>query len=135
MSVEHPQVLTELCTISGPFSRVLGKLKDELIRSIYSNYYAMEQTGLQFRQLPYFKAAERLEADNKHLTQEKEAFRKVLQRRQVCTQAARLAAITAHTATLQHYDICVKATCEFLITAATSSNISANCCVLPGAAV
>ena len=79
------QVLTELCTISGPFSRVLGKLKDELICSIYSNYYAMEQTGLQFKQLPYYKAAERLEADNKHLTQEKDAFRKVLQRRQVCS--------------------------------------------------
>lgn len=79
------QVLTELCTISGPFSRVLSKLKDELICSIYSNYYAMEQTGLQFKQLPYYKAAERLEADNKHLTQEKDAFRKVLQRRQVCS--------------------------------------------------
>lgn len=77
------QVLSELCAISGPFARVLGKLKDELIRSIYSNYYAMEQTGLQFKQLPYYKAAERLEADNKHLAQEKDAFRKVLQRRQV----------------------------------------------------
>ena len=43
----------------------------------------MEQQGLQFSQLPYYKAAERLEADNKHMLQEKEAFKKVLLRRQV----------------------------------------------------
>lgn len=43
----------------------------------------MEQQGLQFSQLPYYKAAERLEADNKHLLRDKEAFKKVLLRRQV----------------------------------------------------
>lgn len=77
------QVLTDLCKVSGAFSKVLGTLRDELVRSVYSDYYAMEQQGLQFSQLPYYKAAERLEADNKHLRQEKEAFKKVLLRRQV----------------------------------------------------
>ena len=77
------QVLTDLCNVSGPFSKVLGTLRDELVRSVYSNYYAMEQQGLQFSQLPYYKAAERLEADNKHLLQEKDAFKKVLLQRQV----------------------------------------------------
>lgn len=77
------QVLTDLCSVSGPFSKVLGTVRNELVCSIYSDYYAMEQQGLQFSQLPYYKAAERLEADNKHLLQEKEAFKKVLLRRQV----------------------------------------------------
>ena len=77
------QVLTDLCNVSGPFSKVLRTVRTELVRSVYSDYYAMEQQGLQFSQLPYYKAAERLEADNKHLLQEKEAFKKVLLRRQV----------------------------------------------------
>lgn len=77
------QVLTDLCNVSGPWSKVLKTLRDELVRSVYSDYYAMEQQGLQFSQLPYYKAAERLEADNKHLLQEKDAFKKVLLRRQV----------------------------------------------------
>ena len=77
------QVLTDLCSVSGPFSKVLGTVRNELVCSIYSDYYAMEQQGLQFSQLPYYKAAERLEADNKHLVQEKQAFKKVLVRRQV----------------------------------------------------
>ncbi|DBB06613.1 hypothetical protein WJX77_004467 [Trebouxia sp. C0004] len=76
------KVLTDLCNVSGPFSKVLRTVKTELVRSVYSDYYAMEQQGLQFSQLPYYKAAERLEADNKHLLQEKEAFKKVLLRRQ-----------------------------------------------------
>lgn len=77
------QVLTDLCNVSGPWSRVLRTLRDELVRSVYSDYYAMEQQGLLFSQLPYYKAAERLEADNKHLLQEKEAFKKLLLQRQV----------------------------------------------------
>lgn len=77
------QVLTDLCNVSGPWSRVLRTLRDELVRSVYSDYYAMEQQGLQFSQLPYYKAAERLEADNKHLLQEREAFKKLLLQRQV----------------------------------------------------
>ena len=81
-----PQVLSDLCDVSGPFSNVLAAIKDELVRAIYSDYYSIEQQGLQFSQLPYFKAAERLEADNKHLQQEKEVFRKVLLSRQVCPQ-------------------------------------------------
>lgn len=62
---------------------MLRTLRDELVRSVYSDYYAMEQQGLQFSQLPYYKAAERLEADNKYLLRDKEAFKKVLLRRQV----------------------------------------------------
>ena len=80
-------MLTDLCNVSGPFSKVLSTLRDELVRSIYSDYYSMEQQGLQFSQLPYFKAAERLEADNQHLQQEKDAFKKVLLRRQVLTSS------------------------------------------------
>ncbi|KAL0056402.1 hypothetical protein WJX82_010947 [Trebouxia sp. C0006] len=76
------KVLTDLCNVSGPFSKVLRTVRTELVRSVYSDYYAMEQQGLQFSQLPYYKAAERLEADNKHLLQEKESFKKVLLRRQ-----------------------------------------------------
>lgn len=87
LSKSLPQVLTDLCNVSGPWSKVLRKLRDELVRSVYSDYYAMEQQGLQFSQLPYYKAAERLEADNKHLLQEKEAFKKVLLRRQVMHHA------------------------------------------------
>ena len=82
------QVLTDLCNVSGPWSKVLRTLRDELVRSVYSDYYAMEQQGLQFSQLPYFKAAERLEADNQHLLHEKDAFKKVLLRRQVLFWAA-----------------------------------------------
>jgi len=82
-SVRMMQVLTDLCNVCGPFSKVLRTVRTELVRSVYSDYYAMEQQGLQFSQLPYYKAAERLEADNKHLLQEKEAFKKVLLRRQV----------------------------------------------------
>ena len=62
---------------------MLRTLRDELVRSVYSDYYAMEQQGLQFSQLPYYKAAERLEADNKHLLQEKQAFKQLLLQRQV----------------------------------------------------
>ena len=83
------QVLTDLCNVTGPFSKMLSTVRDELVKSIYSDYYSMEQQGLQFSQLPYFKAAERLEADNQHLQQEKEAFKKVLLRRQVlCSSRA-----------------------------------------------
>ena len=82
-STRMMQVLTDLCNVSGPFSKVLRTVRTELVRSVYSDYYAMEQQGLQFSQLPYYKAAERLEADNKHLLQEKDAFKKVLLRRQV----------------------------------------------------
>lgn len=97
MSESLPQVLTDLCNVSGPWSKVLRKLRDELVRSVYSDYYAMEQQGLQFSQLPYYKAAERLEADNKHLLQEKEAFKKVLLRRQVFHQQSRVLACPALT--------------------------------------
>lgn len=98
-SARMMQVLTDLCNVSGPFSKVLRTVRTELVRSVYSDYYAVEQQGLQFSQLPYYKAAERLEADNKHLLQEKEAFKKVLLRRQVQLQNIITTKTSVHMAT------------------------------------
>lgn len=124
-------MLTDLCNVSGPWSKVLRTLRDELVRSVYSDYYAMEQQGLQFSQLPYFKAAERLEADNQHLLHEKDAFKKVLLRRQVLVCiSAQLRVIFMHFAlTLQaaclHTQSNARATAAIILLSLRQESISA----------
>lgn len=45
------QMLTELCSIAGPFTGVLGTIRDELVKAIYSEYYLSTSGALHFDQV------------------------------------------------------------------------------------
>lgn len=69
------QVLTELCELSGPFSAVLGRLRHEIVASIYSPYYDATEGSMTYTQTPYFAVVDRLEREKAALQREQEELR------------------------------------------------------------
>ncbi|MEW5314025.1 MAG: hypothetical protein WDW38_005553 [Sanguina aurantia] len=55
------QLLAEFAELCGPFGSVLRSIREELVKSVFSGYYASERGALVFDQLPWFSVAERLE--------------------------------------------------------------------------
>jgi len=68
-------MLTELCELSGPFTHVLTRIRDELALSVYSDYYAAEDGTLSYEQTPYFAVVGRLEREKERMLREQEEFR------------------------------------------------------------
>ena len=69
------QVLTELCELSGPFSAVLGRLRHEIVASIYSPYYDANEGSMTYTQTPFFAVVDRLEREKAALQREQEELR------------------------------------------------------------
>ena len=76
------ELLGELCELCGPFAGVLRSVRDELAKSIYSDYYLSESGTLSFDQLPYFTVVERLEIEKSQMLEERERWRAELLNRQ-----------------------------------------------------
>jgi len=68
------QLLSELCMFVGPFENTLAKIKEELARSIYSEYYASQEGDLAFDQIPWFAVADKLENEKRVMVADKEKF-------------------------------------------------------------
>ncbi|PNW73319.1 hypothetical protein CHLRE_14g627650v5 [Chlamydomonas reinhardtii] len=69
------QLLGEFAELCGPFAGVLTRLRDELLKGLYSTQYASERGGLAFDQLPWFSVAERLERDKQAMVEERDAVK------------------------------------------------------------
>ncbi|GFR44384.1 hypothetical protein Agub_g5604, partial [Astrephomene gubernaculifera] len=76
------QLLGEFAELCGPFSGVLLRLREELLRGLYSWHYASERGGLGFDQLPWFAVAERLERDKEAMVEEREGFKAQMKEQQ-----------------------------------------------------
>lgn len=105
------QILCELCEMTGPLAPVLAKIRDELVQSIYSDYYLPQSGDSIFEQQPFFCAIRRIEKEKGQLAREQERFRDILMDRdedmtQIQEQAEgmneMLQKATAHAETLQH---------------------------------
>eukprot|EP00198_Chlamydomonas_reinhardtii_P003464 XP_001692800.1 predicted protein [Chlamydomonas reinhardtii] len=69
------RLLGEFAELCGPFAGVLTRLRDELLKGLYSTQYASERGGLAFDQLPWFSVAERLERDKQAMVEERDAVK------------------------------------------------------------
>ena len=78
-----PQLLGEFAELCGPFSTVLTTLRDEMVRSIYSEFYESERGNLQFDQLTWFSVSERLEREKDVMMQERVLFKKQISEQDV----------------------------------------------------
>ncbi|KAK3240519.1 hypothetical protein CYMTET_49645 [Cymbomonas tetramitiformis] len=72
------QMFNELCDLCGPFSTVMARVRDELVKSIYSDYYATGDGSLNLEQTPFFMVVGRLEAEKDEMIAERERFRQEL---------------------------------------------------------
>ena len=64
------ELMGELCEMAGPFGSVLGTIREELAKSVYSDYYQSDTGTLAFDQLPFFTVVERLEAEKAKMVEE-----------------------------------------------------------------
>ena len=69
------QMLTELCAVAGPFTGVLGAIRDEMVLAVYSEYYLSESGALHFDQVPHFVVVGRLEAELADMEAQQEAWK------------------------------------------------------------
>eukprot|EP00232_Nephroselmis_pyriformis_P008884 CAMPEP_0182890816 /NCGR_PEP_ID=MMETSP0034_2-20130328/22883_1 /TAXON_ID=156128 /ORGANISM="Nephroselmis pyriformis, Strain CCMP717" /LENGTH=447 /DNA_ID=CAMNT_0025024391 /DNA_START=258 /DNA_END=1597 /DNA_ORIENTATION=- len=76
------QIFTEMCDLCQPFSRVLKRIRDELVLSVYSDYFASEDGSLHFDQVPYFVVVEKLEEEKHAMEQERAQWGQELMSRQ-----------------------------------------------------
>ena len=97
--------------MTGPLAPVLAKTWDELVQSIYSDYYLPQSGDSIFEQQPFFCAIRRIEKEKGQLAREQERFRDILMDRdedmtQIQEQTEgmneMLQKATAHAETLQH---------------------------------
>ena len=62
---------------------MLTTLRDELVKSIYSEYYESERGNLQFDQLTWFSVADRLKREKDVMMQERVLFKKQISEQDV----------------------------------------------------
>ena len=77
------QLLEELGSACAPFARPLKRIRDELARAVFSQYYTSDDGTLAFKQLPYFAVVSRLETEKAHLLADRDALRLALKAKEV----------------------------------------------------
>lgn len=77
------QLLGEFGELCGPFAPVLKQMRDELIKSLYSWYYATDSGSLAFDQQPWFSVATRLQREKTIMIEERDRFKQMLASHQV----------------------------------------------------
>ena len=77
------QLLGDLGDACAPFARPLARIRDELARAVFSEYYTSDDGTLALKQLPYFAVVARLESEKAHLLADRDALRLVLKAKEV----------------------------------------------------
>lgn len=69
MKNKNKKILSEVSKLETPIKKALSMIQKELISAIYGNYYDINDDSLEFLQIPYFMAIEKLESEKESLIQ------------------------------------------------------------------